>query len=125
MRARESDCVPPCHPRDRAACRGTDRLGPLFEVIAACGPRRGEALGLRWSDSDFTNRTARIRQTVVDVGGRLEFSTPKTKSSEAPVPLTDRTMQALLQWRLGQDIDRQAWGRRTKTTACSSPGRTA
>ncbi|SDY49569.1 Site-specific recombinase XerD [Geodermatophilus africanus] len=88
----------------------TDRLGPLFEVIAACGLRRGEALGLRWADLDLANRTARIRQTVVDVGGRLEFSTPKTRSSEATVPLTERAVQALLQWRLGQDIDRQAWG---------------
>jgi integrase len=44
----------------------TDRLGPLFEVIAACGLRRGEALGLRWTDLDMANRTARIRQTVVD-----------------------------------------------------------
>jgi len=88
----------------------TDRLGPLFEVIAACGLRRGEALGLRWSDLDMANHTARIRQTVVDVGGRLEFSTPKTKSSEATVPLTQRAMHALLQWRLGQDIDKQSWG---------------
>jgi integrase len=63
----------------------TDRLGPLFEVIAACGLRRGEALGLRWSDLDLTNRTARIRQTIVDVGGQLQFSTPKTRSSEATV----------------------------------------
>ncbi|SFK37300.1 Site-specific recombinase XerD [Geodermatophilus ruber] len=88
----------------------TDRLGPLFEVIAATGLRRGEALGLRWTDLDLANRTARIRQTVVDVGGRLEFSTPKTRSSEATVPLTERAVQALLQWRLGQDIDRQTWG---------------
>ena len=28
-------------------------LGPLFEVIAACGLRRGEALGLRWADVDL------------------------------------------------------------------------
>jgi integrase len=88
----------------------TDRLGPLFEVIAACGLRRGEALGLRWADLDLANRTARIRQTVVDVGGRLQFSTPKTRSSEATVPLTERAVQALLQVRLGQDIDRQSWG---------------
>jgi integrase len=88
----------------------TDRLGPLFEVIAATGLRRGEALGLRWTDLDLANRTARIRQTVVDVGGRLQFSTPKTRSSEATVPLTARAVQALLQWRLGQDIDRQSWG---------------
>ncbi len=88
----------------------TDRLGPLFEVIAATGLRRGEALGLRWTDLDLGNRTARIRQTVVDVGGRLQFSTPKTRSSEATVPLTERAVLALLQWRLGQDIDRQAWG---------------
>ena len=88
----------------------TDRLGPLFEVIAAAGLRRGGALGLRWIDLDMGNRTARIKQTVVDVGGRLQFSTPKTRSSEATVPLTERAVQALLQWRLGQDIDRQAWG---------------
>ena len=88
----------------------TDRLGPLFKVIAACGLRRGGALGLRWSDLDLTNRTARIRQTVVDVGGGLQFSTPKTRSSEATVPLTERAVQALLQVRLGQDIDRQSWG---------------
>ena len=87
-----------------------DRLGPMFEVIDACGLRRGEALGLRWSGLDLQNRTARIRQTVLDVGGRLEFSTPKTKSSEAFVALTDRAIQALLQRQLGQDIERQAWG---------------
>ena len=87
-----------------------DRLGPLFEVIAACGLRRGEALGLRWSDLDLNLRSARIRQTVVDVGGRLEFSTPKTRASEATVPLTERAMHALMQWRLGQELDRQSWG---------------
>lgn len=87
----------------------TDRLGPLIELIDATGLRRGEALGLRWTDLDLADRTARIRQTVVDVGGRLQFSIPKTRSSEATVPLTERAVQALLQWRLGQDLDRQAW----------------
>jgi integrase len=47
--------------------------------------------------------TARIRQTVVGLGGRLQFSTPKTKSSEASVPLAERVIHA-------QDIDRQSWG---------------
>ncbi len=88
----------------------SDRLGPLFEIVAACGLRRGEALGMRWSDLDLQNGTARIRQTVLDVGGRLEFSTPKTKSSDAFVSLTDRAIQALLQRRLGQDIERESWG---------------
>lgn len=79
-------------------------------MIAACGLRRDEALGLRWSDLDLANRTARIRPTVVDVGGRLEFSTPKTRSSEVTVPLTERAVQALAQWRLGQELDQHACG---------------
>jgi len=87
----------------------TDRLGPFFELVASCGLRRGEALGLRWADLDLANRTARIRQTVVDVGGHLEFSTPKTRSSEATVPLTERAVQALAQVRLGQELDRHSW----------------
>jgi integrase len=86
-----------------------DRLGPLFEVIAACGLRRGEALGVRWSDVDLTNRVVYIRQTLNDVNGHLVFTRPKTRSSEASVPLTERAVGALLDQRLRQDTLRAEW----------------
>lgn len=57
----------------------TDRLGPVFEVIAACGLRRGEALGLRWADVDLTRRVLHVRQTLTDVGGHLTFGAPKLR----------------------------------------------
>jgi integrase len=86
-----------------------DRLGPLFEVIAACGLRRGEALGVRWSDVDLTNRVVYIRQTLNDVNGHLVFTRPKTRSSEASVPLTERAVGALLDQRLRQDTEWAEW----------------
>ncbi|WP_425432420.1 tyrosine-type recombinase/integrase [Geodermatophilus nigrescens] len=103
----------------------TDRLGPLFEVIAACGLRRGEALGLRWGDLDLTNRTARIRQTIVDVGGRLQFSTPKTRSSEAAVPLTERAARHCCRSGSARTSTGRAGATPTRRTTWSSPGRTA
>ncbi len=86
-----------------------DRLGPLFEVIAACGLRRGEALALRWSDVDLANRVVYIRQTLNDVNGHLIFTRPKTKASEASVPLTERAVSALMDQRLRQETLRAEW----------------
>ncbi len=47
----------------------TDRLGPVYELIAACELRRGEALGVRWA-VDFARRVLYVRQTLTDVGGQ-------------------------------------------------------
>lgn len=95
---------PPAVDAPWSSCGGVDGVHAGLEGAAAADG--GAVLACVVGDHDG----ARIRQTVVDVGGRLEFSTPKTKSSEASVPLTDRAVHALLQWRLGQDIDRQSWG---------------
>ncbi|GAB3345976.1 tyrosine-type recombinase/integrase [Micromonospora halotolerans] len=46
-----------------AAAEG-HRLYPLYVVAATLGLRRGELLGLRWSDLDLNNGTAAISQTV-------------------------------------------------------------
>ena len=88
----------------------TDRLGPVYEVIAACGLRRGETLGLRWADVDLTRRVMHVRQTLTDVGGHLTFGTPKTRASEASVPLTDRAVGALLERQLQRDTEHEQWG---------------
>ena len=87
-----------------------DRLGTLFEVVAACGLRRGEALGLRWADVDLDSRVLHVRQTVTDVGGVLVFGAPKTAASEATVPLTDRATGAILERQLQRDTERERWG---------------
>lgn len=46
------------------------------------GLRRGECLGLRWSDIDFENSVAHIRNNYVMVGGKEYHKRVKTKDSD-------------------------------------------
>ena len=103
----------------------THRLGGLFELIALAGLRRGEALGLRWSDVDLERGLLVVRQQVVQLDGDddppvcscgrvhrgLTFGSPKTASGEARrVDLGERGTGTLLAQRLSQDAERAAWG---------------
>lgn len=49
-----------------------------YVLLATKGMRRGEVLGLRWSDVDLDAAKLSGRQTVVTVKHRVEFGTPKT-----------------------------------------------
>ncbi|MEU3523604.1 site-specific integrase [Streptomyces sp. NPDC038707] len=63
-----------------------DPLYAAFVLAVAMGLRRGEILGLRWSDVDLEQRVLRISKQVQRVGGELYEDT--TKSGRArPVPL--------------------------------------
>jgi integrase len=65
-----------------------DRLGVLYRVILLRGLRRGEACGLRWSDLDLAAGHATIAQTVLQIGGRIVFDTPKTRAGERKLSLS-------------------------------------
>ncbi len=89
----------------------TDRLGPVFELLAATGMRRGEVLGVRWEDVDLDRQRIVVRQQLVSVGGALSFGPPKTSSGEARVvDLDGRTIGVLLAHQLAQGAEREAWG---------------
>jgi hypothetical protein len=89
----------------------TDRLGALFEVMALTGLRRGEALGLRWSDVDLAAAALLVKQQLVQVGRQREFGPPKTASGEyRTVELDDVAVGALIGLRLRQDEERLEWG---------------
>jgi integrase len=89
----------------------SDRLGVLFEVMAATGLRRGETCGLRWSDVDLERGRLVVRQQLVVVGHELRFGPPKTASGDARVVDLDvGTVGAMLGHRLAQDGERAAWG---------------
>lgn len=69
-------------------------------LLVMTGMRRGEVLGLRWNDVDLERAVLAVRQTVVSVGGRREFSTPKTARGRRLVALDSRTVQTLaVAWR--------------------------
>jgi len=59
--------------------------------------RRGELLGLKWSDVDLKNATVSIRRTLVRTGNgkRVTLGEPKTRKSRRTISLTTRALEAL------------------------------
>jgi integrase len=83
---------------DRSRISG-DRYYPLWVFLATTGCRRGEALGLRWSDVDLRSGRVAIRQTIVVVAHDVRFGTPKTAKSKRSVSLDPATVSVLKDWR--------------------------
>jgi integrase len=79
-----------------SAAKGT-RFYPVYVLAATLGLRRGELLGLRWSDIDFAKNTLQVAQTVQRVSGRLIIDETKTEASDAMVPLPKLTRAVLLE----------------------------
>jgi integrase len=78
------------------------------------GLRRGEVLGLRWSDIDLTRGTLSVRQTVQEIRGHgLIFKAPKTKKSVRTVTLPAFVLEALQEHSAAQMVHRaevkEAW----------------
>ncbi len=69
-----------------------DRLYAAWLLLSTTGLRRGELLGLRWSDLDFEAGRAAVRQTLSSVGGKVTFSTPKTTKSRRSLALDPATL---------------------------------
>ena len=91
------------------AARG-DRFEAILTVAIAVGLRRGEALGLRWSDIDLEAAVLRVRRALVYVDGDLRFVDPKTKRSRRTIPLPSVSIQALREHRRRQAAERLAAG---------------
>lgn len=96
---------------------GSERYGVLWRFLATTGVRRGEALGLRWTDLhlDGEHPRASIRRAVTvssDGEGSKPVEFTPTKSGKArSVDLDARTVEALRSHRERQDAERlQAGG---------------
>lgn len=64
------------------------RYAPLFALLVNSGLRRGEALALQWSDSDFGAKLLRVPGTLARVDGELVVTETKTAKSPRVVPLS-------------------------------------
>jgi integrase len=71
------------------------RLEAAFIVLATTGMRRGEALGLRWSDLDLQSGQLAVVQTITTVNDRLVVSPPKTDRSRRSLSIDPDTVRAL------------------------------
>ena len=87
------------------------RLEALLTVAVTTGMRRGELLGLRWQDIDFTNRSLYIRRTAnyYPGFGHVE-NEPKTLRSRRKVVLPQFVIETLKRHRVTQDELRQKVG---------------
>ncbi len=83
-----------------------DRWYPLWRLLALTGMRRGEAMGLRWSDVDL--EAARI--SIVQARSIWGISSPKTPRSRRSLDLDPETVAVLRRWRRQQLEERMLWG---------------
>jgi integrase len=104
----------PCHrPPARAAARiwnaqelaafltaaRRHRLYPSLHLAAHTGMRRGEIVGLKWSDLDRVTSRLSVSRTLQNVAGRpVEFGV-KTRTSRRGVDVDAETMRVLERWR--------------------------
>lgn len=74
----------------------------FYELILlglATGMRRGELLGLKWDDINFTTGELSIRREYTTLGSDYIISTPKTKSSVRSVYLPQSVLNILGEYR--------------------------
>jgi integrase len=78
---------------------GGHRLFPALHLAAHTGMRRGEIVGLKWSDLDTVAQRLSISRTLQTVGGQPTEFGAKTRSSRRCVDLDSQTMDVLAEWR--------------------------
>jgi integrase len=74
----------------------------LWKLAWVSGLRRGELLGLQWSDVDFETATINVTHNAVVVYGKVEVSTPKTARSKRRVKIGPETVAMLREHRARQ-----------------------
>jgi integrase len=87
-----------------------ERLYAAWLLLATTGLRRGEALGLRWSDLDLDAGKLTVQQSLVAIGYEVRVSAPKTERGRRRIGIDPATVAALRTWRARQAEERLAWG---------------
>lgn len=88
----------------------------LFRLLAFSGCRKGEILALTWEDLNFKKNTLNISKTLtLGLGNKLLIQTPKTKKSKRVLPIDERTMAIMKEWKSQQARDMLKLGYNTMT----------
>lgn len=105
--------IEPLNPAEIAAFLrqvGGDRLEALYVLALTTGLRRGELLGLRWSDLDVEAGTVRVARALQRVNGKTEFVEPKSARSRRVVMFPPFVSDVLRVHRARQAAERLAAG---------------
>jgi len=76
-----------------------DGFYEMFMLDLATGMRRGELLGLQWSDLNFRTGELHIQRQVYCVNGKLTVNKPKTKTSDRTIILPKSVVGVLSEYR--------------------------
>ncbi|MEG0753540.1 MAG: site-specific integrase, partial [Angelakisella sp.] len=91
------------------ACSDSEVYIPVLLAVTL-GLRRGEALGLKWSDIDFQNHTLEIQRTATFYRSEFCLSDTKTKNSNRTLLLASSIVDKLLQQREKQRLQALEFG---------------
>ena len=69
----------------------------MYYIELATGLRRGELLGLKWSDIDWKNGIIKVRRQVARVNGEIVEAPLKTKNSYRAVTISQHAIEVLKQ----------------------------
>lgn len=72
-----------------AEAKDTSPYYEAYAIMANYGLRRGEVLGLRWEDVDFSGGCIHIRQQIVSVNNRPQIGDLKTEDSHRTLALNE------------------------------------
>jgi integrase len=89
-----------------------EALYAAFVLVLVLGLRKGEVLGLPWTevDLDSDEPVLHVGEQLQRVGRQLLRREVKTETSEAPIPLPGLCVTALMLRKRQQDADRQHAG---------------
>lgn len=86
------------------------RHAGLWWILGTTGMRRGEALGLRWSDIDLVKGEVQVRRALLTGAGGKMWSTPKTSAGWRTVSIDAETVAALRAHKARQNQEKLALG---------------
>ncbi|MDU4959632.1 MAG: site-specific integrase [Sporomusaceae bacterium] len=88
-----------------------DRLFVAFYLLISTGLRRGELLGLKWSDIDMEAGTLHVQRSLVKTNTeQAKFHPTKTAKSQRLVSLHEDVLEELRQHKNRQDIEKAKLG---------------
>jgi integrase len=86
------------------------RLAAMYATMLGLGLRRGEALGLKWTDIDFAKRTVSVRRALKRENGTLVLGDVKTSGSRRVLTMPSPVSDGLRAHRARQASERLAAG---------------
>jgi integrase len=107
--AKESKVLAPYQVKVLLEEAAESRFEALYVVAIYTGLRRGELLGLKWTDADLDKGTLRVQRSL-DVDGT--FKTPKNQAARRTLKLTSRALEALKAHKVRQNAERLQAGTR-------------